>query len=129
MVEESYRFFREDVEFCLSRQLFMRPLTDYARVDPNSAAPSSPVERLPAWESLTAVDLQDRWALQVKAHVVQDTKPDEIKKAQDQLMSIRGELDGVFDFRPVDRKVYDTRIALQAQGIQALPQKMTLGKT
>jgi mediator of RNA polymerase II transcription subunit 18 len=64
----------------------------------------------------------------VKAHVLQDNKPDEIRKAQDQLLSIRGELDGVFDFRAIDRKVHDTRVAQQQQGVQVLPQKVTLGK-
>lgn len=73
--------------------------------------------------------MQNRWVLQVKSHVLQDNKPDEIRKAQDNLQSIRGELEGAFDFRSIDRKVHDTRMALQQQGIQALPQKVMLGKT
>jgi mediator of RNA polymerase II transcription subunit 18 len=66
--------------------------------------------------------------LQVKAHVLQDNKPDEIRKAQDRLMAIRGELDGVFDFKTIDRKVHDTRVALQQPGVRVLPQKVKLGK-
>lgn len=73
--------------------------------------------------------MQNRWVLIVRSHVLQDNKPDEIRKAQDQLLSIKGELEGAFDFKTIDRKVHDTRIAQQQQGIQALPQKVMLGKT
>jgi mediator of RNA polymerase II transcription subunit 18 len=38
-------------------------------------------------------------------------------------------LEGAFDFKTIDRKVHDTRIAQQQQGIQALPQKVILGKS
>jgi mediator of RNA polymerase II transcription subunit 18 len=84
---------------------------------------------LPDWDAITAVDMQKRWLLLVKLHVLQDNKPDEIRKAQDKLSSIRAELEGAFDFKTIDRKVHDTRIAQQQQGIQALPQKVILGKS
>lgn len=89
----------------------------------------TPLTALPAWNAVTPVDAQDRWVLLVKLHVLQDNKPDEIRKAQDQLLSIRGELEGAFDFRAIDRKVHDTRITQQPQGIQALPSRVMLGKT
>lgn len=73
--------------------------------------------------------MQNRWILQARIHVLQDNKPDELRKAQDQLMAIRNELDGVFEFRNIDRKVHDTRVAQQPQGVQALPQKVRIGKT
>jgi mediator of RNA polymerase II transcription subunit 18, fungi type len=73
--------------------------------------------------------MEKRWFLFVKVHVLQDNKPDEIRKAQDLLLGIRNELDGVFDFKGIDRKVHDTRVAQQQQGIQALPQKVMLGKS
>lgn len=90
--------------------------------------PSFPLDVLPSWEALTPVDQQKRWFLHVKAHVMQDNKPDEIRKAQDQLLAVRRELEGGFDFRGIDRKVHDTRVMLQAQGVQQLPQKVTIGK-
>ncbi|KHN94352.1 uncharacterized protein MAM_07781 [Metarhizium album ARSEF 1941] len=131
ILEENYRFFREEVEFCLSRQYFLRPLGDYAPLESRGGQqPSpSPITSLPAWDDVTPVDMQNRWILLVKSHVVQDNKPDDIRIAQDQLLSIRGELEGAFDFKTFDRKVHDTRIAQQQQGIQALPQKVILGKT
>ncbi|GJN83994.1 mediator complex subunit Med18 [Purpureocillium lilacinum] len=128
-VEELYRFFRDDIEFCLSRQYFLKRINDYMPLGPTQHNTTEPFQTLPAWDALTPMDGQNRWVLQIKAHVLQDNKPDEIRKAQDQLMAIRGELDGVFDFKTIDRKVHDTRLAMQQQGIQALPQRVMLGKT
>ncbi|PFH59787.1 hypothetical protein XA68_11895 [Ophiocordyceps unilateralis] len=128
-IEEECRFFRDDIEFRLTRQYLLHPIRDYTPLESRTQPPSGPTSSLPEWEALTAVDKQRRWILHVKTHVLQDNKPDEIRKAQDRLMSIRTELDGVFDFKTVDRKVHDTRIAMQQQGIQALPQKVILGKT
>ncbi|PTB63144.1 hypothetical protein BBK36DRAFT_1127356 [Trichoderma citrinoviride] len=128
-VEETYRFFRDDVEFCLTRHYFVGPLENYVPLSSKPAAPTAPMPTLPAWDSLTRVDAQNRWILQVKAHVVQDNKPDEIKKAQDQLLKFRADLEGVFDFKVFDRRVHDTRVAMQPQGVQALPQKVLLGKS
>ncbi|KAH7149082.1 mediator complex, subunit Med18 [Dactylonectria estremocensis] len=126
-IEEVYRFFREDIEFCLVRHYFLKPLDHYTPLEMRGQL-DIPLTSLPAWESLTPIDMQKRWFLQVKANVLQHNKPDEIRKVQDQLLAIRGELEGVFDFKTIDRKVHDTRVAQQQQGIQALPQKVMLGK-
>lgn len=126
-IEEVYRFYRDDIEFCLTRHYFLQPLEHYTPMESKQQA-TIPMGSLPPWESLTPVDQQKRWFLQVKAHVVQDNKPDEIRKAQDQLLSVRRELDGVFEFRGIDRKVHDTRVMQQMQGVQQLPQKVMVGK-
>uniref|UniRef100_A0A0D2XLW4 Mediator of RNA polymerase II transcription subunit 18 n=1 Tax=Fusarium oxysporum (strain Fo5176) TaxID=660025 RepID=A0A0D2XLW4_FUSOF len=126
-IEEVYRFYRDDIEFCLTRHYFLQPLEHYTPMETKQQA-TIPMGSLPPWESLTPVDQQKRWFLQVKAHVVQDNKPDEIRKAQDQLLAVRRELDGVFEFRGIDRKVHDTRVMQQMQGVQQLPQKFTVGK-
>lgn len=123
-----HRFFRDDMEFCLTKHYFLQPINEYTPLE-TRAEPSGPSTSLPAWDSLTPVDMQGRWILQVKSHVLQDNKPDEIRKAQDRLMSIRSELEGIFDFKAIDRKVHDTRAAMQQQGIQALPSKVMLGKS
>ncbi|KYK54291.1 uncharacterized protein DCS_06248 [Drechmeria coniospora] len=129
IIEEVYRFFRDDVEFCFTRQFFLKPIEEYTPLEGRQQAQAKPLATLPSWDALTPVDMQNRWMLQVKVHVLQDNKPDEIRKAQEQLVSIRGELDGVFDFKAIDRRVHDTRVAMQQQGIQELPQKVMLGKT
>lgn len=126
-IEEVFRFYRDEIEFCLVRHYFLQPLESYVSME-TKQQPSFPLDVLPSWEALTPVDQQKRWFLHVKAHVMQDNKPDEIRKAQDQLLAVRRELEGVFDFRGIDRKVHDTRVMLQAQGVQQLPQKVTIGK-
>ncbi|CAI6090207.1 unnamed protein product [Clonostachys chloroleuca] len=127
-VEEIYQFYQDDIEFCLTRHYFLKSIGDYTPLETRNEPLDGPIAALPPWESLTRVDAQGRWVLQVKAHVLQDNKPDEIRKAQDRLMAIRGELDGVFDFKAIDRKVHDTRVALQQPGVRVLPQKVKLGK-
>lgn len=126
MVEETYRFFRDEIEFALTRQYFLNTIMEYTPLD--GRQPFTPVSHLPSWENLTQVDMQGRWIMQVKTHVLQDNKPDEIRKAQDKLLALKTELDGVFEFRTIDRKVHDTRVAQQQQGVQALPQKVMIGK-
>ncbi len=103
-------------------------MQEYTTLESRAGAESSPAQHLPAWDSLTPLDKQGRWILQVKTHVAQDNKPDEIRKAQERLLATRNELDGVFSFKVIDRKVHDTRVAIQQQGVQALPQKVTIGK-
>lgn len=116
-IEEMYRFFREDTEFCLVRQYYPK---EYGTV------PGPPGSQ-PGWESLVTVDSQKRWFLFVKAHILQDNNPDEIRKVQDELLAIRTEVEGVFEFKNIDRKVFDTRVTHQ-QGIQTLPQNVAMGK-
>ncbi|KAK2594373.1 hypothetical protein QQS21_007933 [Conoideocrella luteorostrata] len=128
-IEEMYRFFQDDIEFCLTRQYFVKNIGEYTPLESRGDQQPSPLETLPTWDSATPVDMENRWILLVKSHVLQDNKPDEIRKAQDRLISLRGELEGAFDFKTIDRKVHDTRIAQQQQGIKALPQKVVLGKT
>lgn len=127
-VEQMYRFYREHIEFCLYRQLFTRPIADYVPMETRTEAPTPAQETLPPVNELTPVDSQGRWILMVKTHVLQDNKPDELRKAQEELNGIRAELDGVFDFRSIDRNVHDPRVPRRQQGVQVLPQKVTLGK-
>ncbi|KAJ4122744.1 hypothetical protein NW768_010186 [Fusarium equiseti] len=126
-IEEVYHFYREEVEFCLVRHYFLQPIENYVPMETKQQQ-SSPLGSLPSWDSLTPVDQQKRWFLHVKAHVVQDNKPEELVKVQEKLLATRRELEGVFDFRGIDRKVHDTRVMQQAQGVQQLPQKVTIGK-
>ncbi|EGX88550.1 Mediator complex subunit Med18 [Cordyceps militaris CM01] len=116
-IEETYRFFREDVEFSLTRHYMFKSILTYQPHVSGTGRGSPPATSLPAWDDITPVDSQWRWIVQVKTHVLQDNKPDEIRKAQDTLIALRNELDGVFDFRAIDRKVFDTRIVLRQQGV------------
>ncbi|CAF3615900.1 hypothetical protein SNK03_003890 [Fusarium graminearum] len=126
-IEEMYRFYRDEIEFCLVRYYFLHPIENYVPMETKQQQ-SMPLGSLPSFDSLTPVDQQKRWFLHVRAHVVQDNKPEELRKVQEQLLAVRKELEGVFDFRGIDRKVHDTRVMQQAQGVQQLPQRVTIGK-
>lgn len=128
-IEEIYRFFRDEIEFSLVKQYFFKPIAEFTPLESRNGVVAEPSADLPSWDALTPVDMQNRWILQAKVHVLQDNKPDEIRKGQDKLTAVRNELEGVFEFRNIDRKVHDTRVAQQMQGIQALPQKVKIGKT
>lgn len=64
----------------------------------------------------------------VKVHVLQDNQPDEVRKAHETLAAIRRELEGVFEFRLFDRRIHDTRVAVEMRtGPAPLPQVITVG--
>lgn len=123
-----YRYYNNDVEFCLFRQLFLRPIEDHIPMDARTTAPSPPLSQLPSWDSLTPIDGQDRWILLVKVHVVEDNNPEELQKAQETLNGVKKDLGSAFDFKSIDRKVHDTRVIQRQAGVQVLPQRVTVGK-
>ena len=120
-VEHAYQFFRDDLEICLSRLLLPVPQGQ----DEPYAGPSNP---LPSWETITNVDELQQWMLVVKLHVLQDNKPDEVRKAQEQLAALKSELEGVFQFEVIERQFLDTRVPLTVQANPApLPQVVRAG--
>ncbi|GJC81420.1 mediator of RNA polymerase II transcription subunit 18 [Colletotrichum liriopes] len=115
-VEETYQFFRDDVEFCLSRHYILQMNGD-----------NGPLTQTAPWDTMSPADPGRRWMFLIKVHVHQDNKPDEILKAHEQLANIRRELEGVFDFKMFDRRIHDTRVAVEMRNAPApLPQVMTV---
>jgi len=101
-VEESYSFFRDNIEYTLTR---------YLQLPPGATSGTGPLP-LPAWDALTPVDPAGKWVLWVRTHVVEDTTPEKMHRALDELVAVRdGELHGVFDFKVLDRRAYDTRVS------------------
>ncbi|KAI0837231.1 mediator complex, subunit Med18 [Hypoxylon sp. FL0890] len=99
MIQESRSFVRDNVEFVFSRYYHL----------PDS--PGRPVASLPAFADLRPLDPAQKWVLNVKLNVLDDSQPDKIKKAMEELLNVKAELDKIFDFKPIDRRVFDTRIA------------------
>ncbi|KAE9581393.1 Mediator of RNA polymerase II transcription subunit 18 [Colletotrichum fructicola] len=115
-IEETYQFFRDEVEFCLSRHYILQ-----------MNGGGAPLTHLAPWENLSPADPGRRWMFLIKVHVHQDNKPDEILKAHEHLATIRRELEGVFDFKQFDRRIHDTRVAVEMRNAPApLPQVMTV---
>lgn len=118
MVEESFTYFRDNVEYSITR---------YYRLPPNQAPDGSaqPLQILPPWEELSLVDQTGAWLLVAKNSVLEDNSPEKMQKAHDELMAIREELAGVFDFKAFDRRAHDTRVAQQSNNMPApLPQTL-----
>ncbi|ROT40433.1 hypothetical protein SODALDRAFT_321781 [Sodiomyces alkalinus F11] len=117
-IEETYQFFRDDVEFCLFRHYLLPPSGD-----------GKPLAVLGDWETtFSPTDPGKRWLFMVKVHVLQDNQPDEVRKAHEKLTNIRRELEGVFEFKVFDRRIHDTRVAVEMRsGPAPLPQVITVG--
>ena len=121
-IEHAYQFFRDDIEICLHRFLLPVPR------DQQQGPPSGPSNPLPPWDALTNVDELCQWMVQIKIHVLQDNKPDEVRKAQEQLVALKNELEGVFQFEVIERQFLDTRVPLAVQSAPApLPQVVKAG--
>ncbi|KAJ2893771.1 putative rna polymerase ii mediator complex subunit protein [Zalerion maritima] len=126
-LEETYTYYRDTIEFSLTRWRTV-PLA----MDEAGNRLGSPQERLSApfdEAYYHALDPTGRWQLFVRAYV-SDTDPDGMKrmheymkKAHEELMDIKSELEGVFEFPAWDRKCWDSRIAVQVSNMPApLPQ-------
>ncbi|KAI0406357.1 mediator complex, subunit Med18 [Xylaria palmicola] len=100
LIQESYSFNRGPLEIVLSRYYHL----------PDSP-PGRPAPHLPAWADLRPVDPAQKWVLHVKLNVAEDGQPEKLTKANEELMRNKAEFDRLFDFRAVDRRVFDTRIA------------------
>ncbi|KAI1339938.1 mediator complex, subunit Med18 [Xylariaceae sp. FL0016] len=98
MIQESHSFVRGDVEFILSRYYHLPEST------------GRPIQTLPSWEDLRPVDPAQKWVLNVKLNIVEDN-PEKSKRALDEILAVKAELDELFDFKMIDRRVLDTRIA------------------
>lgn len=71
---------------------------------------SAPQGSLPAWDALLPIDPELKWMLMVKLCVLEDNDPEKIKTAMNELMETRTKMEALFDFNPVDRRDFDTRV-------------------
>ncbi|KAL1884010.1 hypothetical protein Daus18300_000119 [Diaporthe australafricana] len=119
LVEEAHDIYHRDdpmLEFSLARQYTV----------PGSDASAA----LPAFDALDRVDPAGKWTLWVKYHVHDDSAPEKIKAARDALLKARDDLAPCgFDFKVLDRKVFDTQLVLQRKmpAMQTLGLKQSLG--
>ncbi|ORY64501.1 mediator complex, subunit Med18 [Pseudomassariella vexata] len=101
MIQETYTYVRETIEFSLNR---------YYYLPSSSLEQSAPSPTLPPWSDLRPLDPSRKWTLHVKLNVIEDTQPEKMRKAAEELMNVKGELDQLFDFKVLDRRIFDTRI-------------------
>ena len=120
-----HQFFRDDIEVSLYRTLL--PVSK-AQQNDETAASAPPSNPLPPWVSLTNISDYQDWQLQIKLHVLQDTRPDKVLAAQEQLSALAKELKVIFEFEVLDRHLLDTRVPLIVKDLPApLPQVVKSG--
>lgn len=102
LIQETYTFIRDNVEFILSRNYYLPP----------SSEQPGPSAALPAWSNLTPVDPARKLMFQIKRDVIEDNSPEKMRQAQKELLEVKAELEPIFTFVPIDRRVLDPRIPL-----------------
>ena len=102
MIQESNRFVHGDVIFELTRYLQF-PVGE-------NDNPSTIRNELPDFESLTPFDSENKWILTASTIVTRGDNPQQVKKGTDQLVAIKDDFNGCFDFRVLDRHIFDTRV-------------------
>jgi len=104
MVQESHRFVLGNVVFDFSR---------YLQLPPSETEPVSSIRsRLPAYDSLVPVDSENKWVLTASVLVFNVSNPDHMQKGIDELMTVKTDFEGCFDFQALERLVFDTRVKI-----------------
>lgn len=100
IIQESNRFVHGNVVFELNR---------YLQLTPNDT-PSSFRTELPPFEALIPFDGENKWTLTASALVLDGTNPEQMQKGIDELVAVKRDFEGCFEFQALDRHIFDTRI-------------------
>ena len=141
-MEESYSFFRDNIEFTLTR-LYRLPVEAPPPQQQQQQQGGGgtgdlhggvqPLARLPTLDEALRRPLDSlvpgggnggaedgRWTLHVCAYATEEGagQPEQMRLGHDLLADVRAELDDLFHFLPaVDRRAFDTRLAPQPAGL------------
>ena len=104
MIQECHRFVLNNMVFDLSR---------YLQLPPTEAEPPFGIRsQLPAYESLTPFDPENKWILTVSNVVFNGNIPDQMQQGIDELMQVKTDFQGCFNLKALDRHALDTRLKL-----------------
>lgn len=97
-----------DVVFYLSRYL------EFPADTPNADqfVGSRPLDVLPAFETLEPYDAEDKWVLTATVEIQNGNDQAQFQQGIEQLMYVKSEFEGCFDFKVVDRIRFDTRVKM-----------------
>jgi mediator of RNA polymerase II transcription subunit 18 len=105
-IQECYRLILGNIVFCLGRYLqFPR-----GEQDVGDNGQPTPNRRLPAFECLAPFDADNKWIITARVEVLNGNDPEQMQKGIDELMAIKSDFEGVFDFQVIDRHTFDTRV-------------------
>jgi mediator of RNA polymerase II transcription subunit 18 len=65
---------------------------------------------LPAFNNLTPFDSDNKWILTASILVAKGDNPQQMKNGMDQLVAVKNDFEGCFDFKAMDRHIFDTRV-------------------
>jgi len=103
VVQECYRFVRGSVVFDLSRYLQIPQ-------DPENKSLATTGNQLPSYESLIPFDSENKWILMASVGVLNGNDPELMQRGTEDLMAVKTEFEGCFDFQALDRHIFDTRV-------------------
>lgn len=101
MIQECYRFVYEDIVFDLSR---------YLQIPEGNDVYGGISTRLPPFEALNAFDGENKWILTANVGVLNGNDPTQMQKGVDELVAVKMEFEGCFDFQALERHIFDTRV-------------------
>ncbi|KAE8453125.1 hypothetical protein EG329_012312 [Mollisiaceae sp. DMI_Dod_QoI] len=100
VIQECNRFVHGNVVFELNRYLEL----------PTNGTASSFRNELPPFESLIPFDADNKWILTASVLVLDGNNPEQMQKGIDELVAVKIDFEGCFDFQALDRHIFDTRI-------------------
>jgi mediator of RNA polymerase II transcription subunit 18, fungi type len=106
IVEEGYRFVHGNVIIYLTRYLEIPvELQDTEYKGKPKVNPS-----MPPYESLSPFDSENKWIMTATLQVLTANELEYMQKGTDELMKIKADFEGCFDFQLKDRHIFDTRV-------------------
>ncbi|KAI9048710.1 hypothetical protein LZ554_007541 [Drepanopeziza brunnea f. sp. 'monogermtubi'] len=101
IIQEKYMSVNGDILFELTRYLLFP-------TEPAGAIRAT----LPAFNTLTPFDAENKWILTASILVAKGDNPQQMKKGMDQLVAVKNDFEGCFDFKALDRHIFDTRVKM-----------------
>ncbi|CAL3967566.1 unnamed protein product [Diplocarpon coronariae] len=88
-------------------------LTRYLEFPVSESEPAGKIRsQLPALNTLLPFDPENKWILTASTLVAKGDDPQQMKKGMDQLVAIKTDFEGCFDFKAMDRHIFDTRVKI-----------------
>jgi mediator of RNA polymerase II transcription subunit 18 len=106
IVEEGYRFVHGNVVIYLTRYLDIPAKFQEMEYEGKPKVNRS----MPPYESLQPFDSENKWIMTASSQVLSANDLEYMKKGTDELMEVKTDFEGFFDFQSRDRHIFDTRV-------------------
>ena len=128
----SFAYVRDNVQFVFERYYPVPHATFVPELQqqPTGVLEPRPAPLLPPAAALEPLGAGSVWLLTARCHVLEEGQPELVARGVEDLAGVAAELQGVFRFRPVDRRRLDTRVPLsrELQPPPPLPQTQAVGR-